>query len=105
MVEACGPVERFSREHKVPGGKLLRVELSVEKNTIKGVKITGDFFMYPEESISLLESTLVGVPYRKDAIRKKLEEFFKGGVHLIGATPKDLLYTLKPDEDNPDHSP
>lgn len=42
----------MEREERVPGGKLVR--LSVDGT----VTLSGDFFIYPEESISILEETL-----------------------------------------------
>jgi lipoate---protein ligase len=42
----------MEREEKVSGGKLVR--LSVNGKVI----LSGDFFIYPEESISILEDTL-----------------------------------------------
>ncbi len=46
--------------YKVPQGKLLKISLEydAEKNVITDVRITGDFFAYPEEGIELLESNL-----------------------------------------------
>lgn len=98
MAKGGGTTKKVLREYKVPGGKLLRIELDVEKDVIKNVRITGDFFMYPEESILTLENILVGTPYRRKEIHEKLMKFFKQGVQLIGATPEDLLNTLKPKE-------
>ena len=45
---------------KVPGGKLFRIELVYDRR-IEAVKITGDFFLHPEETILELESCLEGV--------------------------------------------
>jgi lipoate---protein ligase len=39
-------------EEKVPGGKLVRLSMDDK------VTLSGDFFIYPEESISILEETL-----------------------------------------------
>lgn len=46
---------------KVPGGKLFRIELAYD-HKIKSFKITGDFFLHPEEAILPLEEALVGLP-------------------------------------------
>ena len=45
---------------KKEGQKLLRVYTDYENNILLGVKITGDFFMHPEESISYIEKNLIG---------------------------------------------
>jgi hypothetical protein len=43
-------------EEKVPGGKLVR--LSMDGKGDDKITISGDFFIYPEESIFILEDTL-----------------------------------------------
>jgi lipoate-protein ligase A len=45
---------------KVPGGKLLRVKVDFDEK-ISDVKITGDFFLHPEEGVSDLERCMVGL--------------------------------------------
>jgi lipoate-protein ligase A len=40
---------------KVPNGKLLRVAVEFEGDTVRELKISGDFFLHPETGIELLE--------------------------------------------------
>ncbi len=56
--------------------KLIQVQLSFddEKNEIHSVRITGDFFLYPEDSLELLETNLVGVKLDRNILKKKIEE-------------------------------
>lgn len=46
--------------YKVPNGKLLKIFLELSGNKISGLKITGDFFLYPEDAIEKIENTLIG---------------------------------------------
>ena len=46
--------------HKVEGGKLLKITVEFD-DVIDDVKITGDFFLHPEESIKDLEKNLFGI--------------------------------------------
>jgi lipoate---protein ligase len=46
---------------KVPGGKLLKVTVEHEGEAIKKVKISGDFFIHPEEVLDRLEERLKGI--------------------------------------------
>jgi lipoate-protein ligase A len=48
--------------YKIPNGKMLKVFLQIEGNKISNVKITGDFFIHPEETIFLIEQYLEGLP-------------------------------------------
>jgi len=52
---------------------LIRVTKRVENGVIIDVKITGDFFMYPEEYLLDLERRLRGVRDDKDAVEKTLD--------------------------------
>jgi len=62
--------------HKAEKG-LIKVEVNVENGVITNVIISGDFFLYPEDSLWILEKKLIGVKARKDSINRVLENFFK----------------------------
>jgi lipoate-protein ligase A len=63
--------------YKIPEGKLVKIELEEEDGKIKKIKITGDFFMHPEEMIGTLEKNLVNSPLDRDALIKKIDNFWK----------------------------
>ncbi len=77
-------------ELKVKGGKLLRCSIEIENGKIKRARITGDFFMHPEEKIDDFEKMLEGVEYDADALNKKINKFFEE-VSIIGAEPSDFV--------------
>jgi lipoate---protein ligase len=56
--------------------KLIKILLEYEEYTkiINSIKITGDFFLYPEESLDELEANLIGTKLEKDAIKQKIEK-------------------------------
>jgi len=60
--------------------KMLCVDLVFDKitNTIQAIKITGDFFLHPEEKIDLIESELVGTKLEKNQVKSKLESLLSG---------------------------
>ncbi|HDN83155.1 MAG TPA: hypothetical protein ENG50_02185 [Candidatus Altiarchaeales archaeon] len=80
-------------EYKVPGGKLLKISAMVESDKIKDIKIHGDFFAYPEESIEKLEVGLKNIPLEESKIREILENSLRE-VELIGISKEDLLHVL-----------
>jgi predicted nucleic-acid-binding protein len=59
--------------------KLVKFELGYlqESMEIKSIKITGDFFLHPEEIIEKLEVSLVGVKLEKESIKNKIESILK----------------------------
>lgn len=56
--------------------KLIKILLTYNEanNTIGSIKITGDFFLYPEERLETLEKSLVGCKLEKNVIRKKIKD-------------------------------
>jgi len=59
--------------------KLVKIELTYHQKSmeIKSIKITGDFFLHPEETIEKLEESLVGVKLKKESIKNKIEAILK----------------------------
>jgi len=82
-------------ELKVPGGKLLRALSTVKEGRIEEVRITGDFFMHPEEAINKLERRLKGVPSDEESIRRIVEVFFKSvAPTVLGAASNDFAEVI-----------
>lgn len=82
---------------KVPGGKLLRVDVTYQ-DIIETLKITGDFFLHPEDVILEIEKALVGahVPLSKTETISELSKILvENGAELIGATVEDVIDTLE----------
>ncbi len=85
---------RFA-DYKVPGGKLVRVRLREEAGEIRSVRISGDFFLIPEESLSKLEKVLEGAPLRESELRLLVERFFKANrAQGLGVSPDDFVKAL-----------
>ncbi|MFJ1298892.1 biotin--protein ligase [Pseudomonadota bacterium AL_CKDN230030165-1A_HGKHYDSX7] len=49
-------------EYKVPGGKLVVVDLAVADGRLADVRISGDFFLEPPEAIDSINRGLTGLP-------------------------------------------
>ena len=82
-------------DYKVKGGKLLRIDIEIEKETIKDIRIAGDFFMYPEEFILELEKTLIGMPLVRERIEDKLRKAAKeSNVKMIGISIEDIVNAI-----------
>ncbi len=89
----------ISADYKAEGGKLLRVRLTLGEGQpcqIRDIKITGDFFMHPEEAIERLEAMLTDVPYIEEAVRAKVRAFFDQSprVQVIGAGVDDFVHVI-----------
>jgi len=47
-------------EYKTPGGKLVVAEFDVRDDRFVNVRITGDFFLYPEDALPLMNEAIEG---------------------------------------------
>ena len=84
-----------SADYKAPGGKLVRIRLKEEQGLIRSVKITGDFFLIPEESLGKLEKMLEDVPLREAELRLLIDRFFRGtGAQGLGVSSDDFVKAI-----------
>ncbi|WP_297092358.1 lipoate protein ligase C-terminal domain-containing protein [Thermococcus sp.] len=60
-------------EHKARKG-LIRIEFDEREGIAEHVKITGDFFMHPEEAVQELEKKLEG--HKLEELEQIIDEFF-----------------------------
>jgi len=77
-------------------GKLLRIEATFDE-TINALKITGDFFMHPEDTLEEIVSGIIGmqVPIQKEEMTKKINSIIdQYQAELIGISTEDIVNTL-----------
>ncbi len=81
---------------KIPGGKLIRIDtLSAER--MYKVKITGDFFLYPEDALDEIEHILSNapLPLKKEALVQALKDTLTSfDAQLVGASAEDIVDVL-----------
>lgn len=78
-------------EYKIPGGKLVRIELDVKEQKIDSIKITGDFFLHPERALEQIELQLVGTPLGKKKLEDKLNAVLEQfNAQLLGVNKAQL---------------
>ncbi|MFH1849221.1 MAG: lipoate protein ligase C-terminal domain-containing protein [archaeon] len=80
--------------YKVPGGKLVKVDLAYGE-TIQKIRITGDFFMHPEEAIETIERELVGCKLSLDELDKKIAEVVSANdIQTFGINSRELAIAI-----------
>jgi len=80
--------------HRAEKG-VIEVELKFENEFIQEIKITGDFFIYPEEAIEDLEKELVGIKITENDLDKKLQEIYlKNSISTPGITIRDWIVVI-----------
>ncbi|MGA7367657.1 MAG: lipoate protein ligase C-terminal domain-containing protein [Nitrososphaeraceae archaeon] len=60
--------------------KLLKIRLHYDEkqDSIQSIFISGDFFLYPEETLEIIEQNLVGVMAQEEAIKHKVIQSLAG---------------------------
>jgi len=53
-------------EYKVPGGKLVVVDLEVEDGRIADFHLAGDFFLEPDDALADIDAAVTGLPTEAD---------------------------------------
>ena len=77
-------------EYKVPGGKLVVVDLEVDQDRLIDVKVSGDFFLDPDDALTRITGALEGAPASSSA--KELSALVAAALHggdtLMGVNPE-----------------
>ena len=86
-------------EYKAPKD-LMRVTVKIDDGVIEDIGIAGDFFIYPEDAVLMLESRLRGLKTDPSYIDGVVEDFFRSFiVESIGSSVEDfkaaILYAIK----------
>ena len=79
-------------EYKVPGGKLVVVDLEVVDGSIQEFRLAGDFFLEPDDALPLIDQAVDGLPATTDAagIAAAVRTALPEGAVLLGFTPESV---------------
>lgn len=79
-------------EYKVPGGKLVVVDLEVENGRIADFHLAGDFFLEPDDALADIDAAVTGLPVETDAagIAAAVRGALPEGAQLLGFTPESV---------------
>ncbi|APY85444.1 lipoate--protein ligase family protein [Streptomyces alfalfae] len=79
-------------EYKVPGGKLVVVDLEVADGVLRHVRVAGDFFLEPDEALEAINGALDGAPADTDAagLAARVDAALPEGTVMYGLTSEGL---------------
>ncbi|MFI6421697.1 biotin/lipoate A/B protein ligase family protein [Streptomyces sp. NPDC050842] len=82
----------FHGEYKVPGGKLVVVDLDTEGGVLRNVRVAGDFFLEPDEAILAIDRALEGAPADTDAagLAARIDAALPPGTQMFGLTAEGV---------------
>ncbi len=82
---------------KVREGKLVKVEVECN-GFIKKIKITGDFFLHPEDVLEMMEKSILGLgkDASLEAIASRINEIVEANdAQMIGVSPESLALVIR----------
>jgi lipoate-protein ligase A len=84
-------------EYKVPGGKLVAVELAVIDAALHGVHVSGDFFLEPDEALDAINASLDGMPTSANVgeLAAAISAALPDNTRLIGFTPQAVAIAVR----------
>ena len=77
-------------EYKIPGGKLVVVDLDRVDGRLAGVRVSGDFFLEPDSALDVINRALEGQPADSD-------EVVLAGAIRDALGPDAVLYGITPE--------
>lgn len=84
-------------EFKVPGGKLVVVDLDERDGLLRDVRVAGDFFLEPDEAITAIDRALEGAPADSEAaelVRRVVSALPEGTV-MFGLTAEGIAVAVR----------
>lgn len=84
-------------EFKVPGGKLVVVDLDVVDGIIADFRLAGDFFLEPDSALEAINSAVNGLPADAEAARiaESVKAALPADATLLGFSPDAVATTVR----------
>lgn len=84
-------------EYKIPGGKLVVVDLQVAAGRLQNVRLSGDFFLEPPEALDAINAALEGLPAHTDAagLAQAVNQALNPDVQMFGLTAEGIAVVIQ----------
>ncbi|WBU37125.1 lipoate--protein ligase family protein [Homoserinibacter sp. YIM 151385] len=84
-------------EFKVPGGKLVVVDLEVVDGRIRDFRLAGDFFLEPDDALAAIDAAIEGLPAETDArkLAAAVQAALPEGAVLLGFAPESVATAIR----------
>ncbi|MDJ1132724.1 lipoate--protein ligase family protein [Streptomyces iconiensis] len=84
-------------EYKIPGGKLVVVDLDKQDEVLRNVQVAGDFFLEPDEALFALTRALEGAPATTDAegLTRRIKAALPEGTVMYGLTAEGIAVAVR----------
>jgi lipoate-protein ligase A len=96
----CDPRDYAGNMHgefKVPGGKLVVVDLDVVDGVIRNFHLAGDFFLEPDSALEAIDAAINGLPADSDAkqLTAAVQAVLPRDAVLLGFAPDSVATTIR----------
>lgn len=83
-------------EYKMPGGKLVVVDLDVCDGQLSGVQLSGDFFLEPDDALHTINAVLEGqsVHATEAMLTALLRDALSAKVMMYGISPEAVAVAV-----------
>jgi len=84
-------------QYKVPGGKLVVVDLEVDGNVITACRVAGDFFLEPDDALETINEAIIGCPVTASAetIATAIRQALPNDVVMMGFSPEAIATVVR----------
>jgi lipoate-protein ligase A len=84
-------------EYKMPGGKLVVIDLDVRDGRLAHVRLSGDFFLEPDEALRAIDRALDGQPADADAVAlaDAVRASLPAGTTMYGLSPEAVAEAVR----------
>jgi len=84
-------------EYKIPEGKLVVVDLQISGGRLRNVRLSGDFFLEPPETLAAINIALEGLP--RDVSSERVQEVVRAAlsadVMMYGLTVEGIAVVVR----------
>ncbi|MFJ5679787.1 biotin/lipoate A/B protein ligase family protein [Streptomyces sp. NPDC093097] len=84
-------------EYKIPGGKLVVVDLDSRDGVLRDVQVAGDFFLEPDEALAAINHALEGAPADTPAagLASRIDSALPAGTTMYGITAEGVAVAVR----------
>jgi hypothetical protein len=82
-------------EYKTPGGKMVVADFEIRGGRLADIRISGDFFLYPEEALSAITAVLRGAPADAADLEARVAEAVPPGTEMLGFSPEAVAEAIR----------
>ncbi|TPG05464.1 biotin--protein ligase [Rhodanobacter glycinis] len=84
-------------EYKMPGGKLVVIDLEVRDGRLADVHLSGDFFLEPDSALHTINATLEGQPEQatETELTNAVRDAMPPDVMMYGLSPEAIAVAVR----------